>query len=49
MHWLHLFYLSFLQLFVSEWLSEVFDFITTDSLLYTDVNIKKCELRRLTG
>ena len=49
MHWLHLFFLSFLQLFLVEYLSDVLDFITTGSLLYTDANIKKCELRRLTG
>ena len=49
MHWLHLFFLFFLHLFFVVSFSEVSDFIRTGSLLYTDVNINKCELRRLTA
>lgn len=44
-HWLHLFFLPFLQLFFIKLLSVILDFIQVPCYL----NIKKCELKSLTG
>lgn len=48
-HWLQLFFLPCLQLFFVKLLSDFLDFIPPGSLVFNILNLKKRELKHLTG